>query len=101
MEIYANQRKDENKMANKEMIALEMQRFFQTMAQKLELDDETAKEISSLYEPWRDRKSYPVGKILKYGFTSDGEPQLYKVIKDHVSENDLKPDTATSLFRKI
>ena len=60
-------------MASKEFIAQQMNRFFQIMAQQMNLDDETAMEIADLYEPWEAGKSYAVGKIVKYGTNADGE----------------------------
>lgn len=88
-------------MASKEFIAQQMNRFFQIMAQQMNLDDETAMEIADLYEPWEAGKSYAVGKIVKYGTNADGETQLYSVLQAHTSQADWKPDVAASLFKAI
>lgn len=88
-------------MTNKEYIAKQMNRFFQIMAQQMELDDEVAMEIADLYEPWEVGKSYGVGKILKYGVNVDGETQLYSVIQAHTTQKDLKPDQVPALYKAI
>lgn len=88
-------------MANKAFIAQQMNRFFQIMAQQMELDDDKAMEIADLYEPWEVGKNYSVGKILKYGVNADGETQLYSVLQAHTSQEDWKPDITPSLYKKI
>lgn len=88
-------------MADKSFIAKQMNRFFQIMAQQMELDDSTAMEIADLYEPWMVGQNYPVGKIVKYGVNADNETQLYTVIQEHTSQEDWTPDVAVSLFKKI
>lgn len=70
-------------MADKELVTKQMNRFFQIMAQQMNLDDETAMEIADLYEPWEVGKSYAVGKIVKYGTNADGKTQLYSVLQAH------------------
>ena len=88
-------------MADKNFIAKQMNRFFQIMAQKMELDDSTSMEIADLYEPWEVGQSYAVGKIVKYGVNADNETQLYTVIQAHTSQEDWTPDIAVSLFKKV
>ena len=88
-------------MADKAFIAKQMNRFFQIMAQQMELDDEKAMEIADLYESWEVGKSYAVGKTLKYGVNADGETQLYSVLQAHTSQEDWKPDATPSLYKKI
>ena len=88
-------------MADRSFIAKQMNRFFQIMAQQMNLDDSTAMEIADLYEPWEVGQSYTVGKILKYGVNSDNETQLYTVMQAHTSQEDWTPDVSTSLFKKI
>lgn len=88
-------------MANKVFIAQQMNRFFQIMAQQMELDDDKAMEIADLYEAWEVGKNYSVGKILKYGVNADGETQLYSVLQAHTSQEDWKPDITPSLYKAI
>ena len=88
-------------MADKQYVAQQMNRFFQIMAQQMNLDDSTAMEIADLYEPWKVGQSYEVGKIVKYGVNADNETQLYTVILAHTSQEDWTPDVSTSLFKKV
>lgn len=88
-------------MPDKRLIAQQMNRFFQIMANQMSLDDETAMEIADLYKPWETNKTYTADEIVKYGTNTDGETQLYKVIQTHTSQEDWTPDTATSLFKAI
>ena len=83
------------------IIARQIRRFFDIMGNQVELDDSTAMEIADLYEPWGPGKSYPVGKILKYGVNEDDETQLYKVQQGHVSQADWLPDETPALYKKI
>lgn len=88
-------------MANKKFIAQQMNRFFQIMAQQMNLADEVAMEIADLYESWEADKAYSVGKIIKYGVNKDGETQLYSVLQSHTSQEGWKPDATPSLYKKI
>lgn len=88
-------------MADRMLVALQMNRAFQLMADGLKLSEEQAMEIADLYESWATDKGYKAGKILKYGTNADGETQLYAVLQDHTSQADWTPDTANSLYKKI
>lgn len=88
-------------MADKNFIAQQMNRFFQIMANQMNLDDETAMEIADLYEPWEVGKAYTEGTIVKYGVNADNETQLYTVIQAHTSQASWTPDTAVSLFKAV
>ncbi len=88
-------------MSDKRLIAQQMNRFFQIMANQMSLDDETAMEIADLYKPWEPNKTYNADEIVKYGTNTDGETQLYKVIQSHTSQEGHTPDTVPSLFKAI
>lgn len=88
-------------MASKEFIAQQINRFFQIMAQQINLEDEVAMEIADLYEPWVEGKVYTTGTILKYGTNADGETQLYSVLQNHTSQLDWLPDLTPSLYKKV
>ena len=88
-------------MNRKEFVAQQMNRAFQLMADGLNLTESQAMEIADLYEGWAAGKVYPTGKILKYGMNADGETQLYTVLQDHTSQEDWKPDTAPTLYKKV
>lgn len=88
-------------MASKEFIAQQMNRFFQIMAQQMNLEDSVAMEIADLYELWVEGKAYTTGTILKYGTNADGETQLYSVLQNHTSQFDWLPDLTPSLYKKV
>ena len=88
-------------MNRKEFVAQQMNRAFQLMADGLNLTESQAMEIADLYEGWAAGKAYTTGKILKYGMNADGETQLYTVLQDHTSQENWKPDTAPSLYKKV
>lgn len=88
-------------MASKEFIAQQINRFFQIMAQQMNLEDSVATEIVDLYEPWVEGKTYTTGTILKYGTNADGETQLYSVLQNHTSQFDWLPDLTPSLYKKV
>ena len=88
-------------MANKKLIAQQMNRFFQIMAQQMNLAEDVAMEIADLYESWEADKAYSEGKIIKYGVNKDGETQLYSVLQSHTSQEGWKPDATPSLYKAI
>jgi len=88
-------------MANKEFIAMQMNRFMQMQVQSANLPDDQAMEYADLYPAWNPMKAYVVDEIVKYGLNVDGETQLYKVIQAHTSQADWTPDVATSLYKKV
>lgn len=65
------------------------------------LDDEKAMEVATIYDPWVVGKSYVVGDFLTYGENKVGDPQLYKVVQNHTSQEDWKPDVLPSLYTPI
>lgn len=65
------------------------------------LDDEKAMEIVYLYDPWQIGKAYAVGEFVTYGENGVGDPQLYKVVQAHTSQEDWTPDATASLYDAI
>lgn len=59
------------------------------------LTDEQAMEIASVYPRWEVGKAYSVGDIISYGENSLGDPQLYKVVQAHTSQEDWIPGQGT------
>ena len=59
------------------------------------LTDEQALEIASVYPRWEVGKAYSVGDIISYGANSAGDPQLYKVVQAHTSQEDWIPGQGT------
>lgn len=59
------------------------------------LTDEQALEIASVYPRWEVGKAYSVGDIISYGENSLGDPQLYKVVQAHTSQDNWRPGAGT------
>lgn len=86
-------------MINRLQAAEQLRKALQMYAATL--PDEKAMEVATVFDPWVVGKSYVVGDFLTYGENGVGDPQLYKVILDHVSQADWTPDVAVSLYDAI
>ena len=84
---------------NKLQIAEQFRKALQMFAASL--DDEKAIEVATIYDQWREGKSYTVGEFVTYGENSVGDPQLYKVVQAHTSQTEWTPDATASLFSPI
>ena len=60
--------------------------------------DEQALQVSSLYPSWEDM---PVGRNLAAGERVNYAGSLYKVLQEHVKQENWTPTAAASLFAKI
>lgn len=66
------------------------------------LDETSAMEIATVFEAWSGNGvSYKLNHYVTYGINGVGDPQIYKVIQEHISQPDWTPDTANSLFKAI
>lgn len=65
------------------------------------LDETTALEVATVYPAWSAGKAYKTGEYITYGTNSVGDPQLYKVVKDHTSQADWLPGKEPSLYTAI
>lgn len=65
------------------------------------LDDEKALEVATVYDAWVPGKAYAVGEFVTYGTNSVGDPQLYKVVQAHTSQETWLPDATASLYDAI
>lgn len=65
------------------------------------LTDEQAMEVVAVYDPWKVGNAYKGGEFFTYGVNGVGDPQLYKVVKDHISQADWPPDKEPSLYTPI
>lgn len=88
-------------MADKILLARQMNRFMQMQVQVAELDDDKAMEVADLYPEWQYPKAYAVGEMFKYGVNADGETQLYRVVQAHTSQADWKPDAQAALYKAV
>lgn len=59
------------------------------------LSEEQAMEVSTVYPVWEPDHTYAVGDIFSYGTNSVGDPQLYKVVQAHTSQDNWKPGSGT------
>ena len=84
-----------NKLQTWEQIGRALQMFAQT------LTNEEAVEIATLYPPYKVGINYTEGVFLTYGKNEVGDPQLYKVIQDHISQEDWEPNKTPTLYEPI
>ena len=74
----------------------EAMRYRQLMNKSAEsLDDSEAAKAPMLFKKWEINQSYTIGERLCY------ENKMYKVLQDHISQSDWKPDIASSLYSQI
>lgn len=84
---------------NKLQLAEQFRKALQLYAASL--DEITAMEIASVYPAWAPQQSYRVGEYLTYGTNSVDDPQLYKVVQAHTSQDDWKPSDTPALYTPI
>lgn len=65
------------------------------------LTEEQALECVRLYRHWEVGKAYTVGEYMTFGVNSVGDPQLYKVVQNHTSQAEWKPDITPALYDAI
>ena len=81
-------------------LAKQFRRALEIFAEAI-TDDSTMMEIADIYPEYKVGKEYRVGNVFSYGVNADNETQLYRVLQDHVSSAEWKPDEAVSLYKKI
>ena len=79
--------------------AEQFRRALQMFAQSL--TEEQAMEIVAVYPKYEADKSYSVGDFFTYGANAVGDPQLYKVVQAHTSQNGWIPSENPSLYEPI
>ena len=84
-----------NKLQAAEHFRKALQLFAQT------LTSEQAMEVATIFDEYKVGKSYSVGEYLIYGVNNVGDPQLYKVVQAHTSQEDWSPDATPSLYEPI
>lgn len=65
------------------------------------LSDDKAMEVVAVFDPWKAGKVYAVGDFVTYGVNGVEDPQLYKVVQAHTSQENWKPDVTASLYDAI
>lgn len=85
---------------NKKLQAAEqMRKALQFFVQSL--SDEQAMEVATVYPYYELNKEYKVNEILIYGENGVGDPQLYRVVQQHTSQENWRPDITASLYSPI
>lgn len=59
------------------------------------VDEKTALEAVNLFPKWESGKTYSPGTKVRYNDV------LYKVLTEHTSQDDWRPDVSPSLFAKV
>lgn len=65
------------------------------------LDEEKALECARLYRAWEVNHEYKADEYLTYGVNEVGDPQLYKVVLAHTSQEDWTPDKQSALYKAL
>lgn len=82
-------------------LAKQLNRAIQLFLQKGTLSDSEKMEVPDMYPQWKDKHSYSIGDIVKYGMNEQGETQLYTVLQAHTSQDTWQPNTSPALFKAI
>lgn len=65
------------------------------------LSDEEAMEVATVYPKYEVGKSYKVDDLFTYGENNVGDPQLYRVVQEHISQENWLPNESASLYSPI
>ena len=80
-------------------VAEQFRKAMQIFAQTL--TDEQAMEIATVYPAYEVGRAYTTDEMFTYGINDVGDPQLYRVVQAHTSQEDWKPDITPSLYTAI
>lgn len=86
-------------MMNKLQAAAQLRKALQMFAQTL--PDEEAVEISTVYPAWVSDTDYKVDEMVTYGVNAVGDPQLYRCVQSHTSQDDWTPPVTSALWSAI
>ncbi len=86
-------------MSNKALAAEQLRRALQLFVRTL--DDDAALEVATVFPAYAVGRAYAVGDMFSYGENSTDDPQLYKVVQAHTSQEDWKPDATSALYTAI
>lgn len=84
-----------NKLQVMEQFGKALQMFVQT------LTDEMAMEVATVYPKYVVGKAYKANEMFSYGVNDVGDPQLYRVVQEHTSQEDWTPNTNPALYTPI
>ena len=83
-----------------ERFALELRHAVQLWLRGLS-DEEEMRSVASVYPAWAAGRSYHEDEILRHGLDEIGDPQLYRVLQAHDSQDNWPPNMADSLYAPI
>lgn len=84
-----------NKLQNAEQLRKAIQLFVRT------LSDEDAMIVATVFPEWATNTAYKVDDIVAFGLNEVEDPQLYRCILAHTSQDDWTPDVSVSLWVAI
>ena len=85
----------DNRLQAAEQLRKALQMFAQT------LTDDKALEIATVYPAYVVGVLYKTDTFVTYGTNGVGDPQLYKVVQEHTSQEDWTPDKTPALYAPI
>lgn len=65
------------------------------------LPEEKAMEVATIYPPYESGRNYIIGEYFTYGVNEVNDPQLYKVVQNHTSQENWKPSETPALYEPI
>ena len=80
-------------------VAEQLRKVLQMFA--MTLSDDEAMEVATVYPKYEVGKAYQRNEFFTYGENAVGDPQLYRVIQEHVSQIDWVPDVTPSIYKAI
>ena len=81
---------------NKLQRAEQLRRAIQLFAASL--DEADALEVATLYPAYQVGRAYTAGTYLRQGADRNGDPQLYRVLQDHTSQEGWPPESTPALY---
>lgn len=62
------------------------------------LSEDKALAVPSVFPVWQAGVAYQSGEVISYGTNGVGDPQLYKVVQAHTSQDTYPPGSGTESF---
>lgn len=84
---------------NKLQMCEQLRKALQMLAQSF--TDEQALEVATVYPTYKVGVIYKQKEMFTYGENEVGDPQLYRVVQDHISQEDWVPNLTPSLYTPI
>ena len=84
---------------NKLQMCEQLRKALQMLAQSF--TDEQALEVATVYPAYKVGVVYKTNELFTYGENEVGDPQLYRVVQDHISQEAWVPNLTPSLYTPI